>query len=103
MLRRHDDQYDNQSLANGPMRHTVDVGLGSNFQRGAPSRSSLQDLSTRVSVMISFSESKSRDTRIDVFFCFIIIYRIILSAIIGIGVQCRQVALEQIVIKAIQQ
>lgn len=48
MLRRHDDQYDNQSLANGQMRHTVDIGLGSSFQRGAPNQSSWQDLSSRV-------------------------------------------------------
>lgn len=51
LLRRHGDHYDNQSLANGQMRHTVDIGLGSNFQRGAPSRSSLQDLSSRVSTI----------------------------------------------------
>lgn len=50
LLRRHDDsQYDSESLANGQLRHTVDIGLGGNFQRGAPSRSSLQDLSSSVS------------------------------------------------------
>lgn len=52
-LRRHDDQYDNQTLANGQMRHTVDIGLRNNFQWGAPSRSSLQDLSSRVRFMPS--------------------------------------------------
>lgn len=51
LLRRSEDShYDGQSLANGQFRHTVDIGLGSNFQRGGPKRSSLQDLSTRVSI-----------------------------------------------------
>lgn len=51
LLRRYDNsQYDGQSLANEHLRHTVDIGLGSNFQRGAPNRSSLQDLSLRVSI-----------------------------------------------------
>lgn len=51
-LRRHDDsQYDCESLANGQLRHTVDIGMGGNFQRGAPNRSSLQDLSSSVSIL----------------------------------------------------
>lgn len=51
LVRRHDDQYDNQSLANGQLRHTIDIGLESSFQRGTPNRSSLQDLSSRVSIV----------------------------------------------------
>lgn len=45
-IRRRDDrQYDCESQ----LRHTVDMGLGGNFQRGAKNRSSLQDLSSNVS------------------------------------------------------
>lgn len=52
LQRRYDDnQYDGQSLANGQFRHTVDIGLENSFQRGAPSRSSLQDFSTHVSIL----------------------------------------------------
>lgn len=43
---RHDDGL---SLGDRQLRHTVNIGLGNNFQRGAPSRSSLQDISSRVS------------------------------------------------------
>lgn len=44
MLRRDNDRYGNQTTFDGRMRHTVDIGLGNNFQRGAQCRSSLQDL-----------------------------------------------------------
>lgn len=61
LLRRFDDnQYDDQSLANAQFRHTVDIGLGNSFQRGAPSRSSLQDLSTRVSIFLLVSDQIHR-------------------------------------------
>lgn len=54
LLRRTgDSQYDGHSLANTQLRHTVDIGLGSNFQRGAPNRSSMQDLSSRVSIFFT--------------------------------------------------
>lgn len=46
MLRRDDDRYDSQKTFDGRMRHTVDIGLGNNFQRGTPCRSSLQDLNS---------------------------------------------------------
>lgn len=46
MLRRDDDRYGSQKTFDGRMRHTVDIGLGNNFQRGTPCRSSLQDLNS---------------------------------------------------------
>lgn len=45
-LRRDEDRYGSQTTYDGGMRHTVDIGLGNSFQRGAPSRSSLQDLNS---------------------------------------------------------
>lgn len=42
ILRRDEDCYGSQSNVG----HTVNVGLGSNFQRGAGYRCSLQDLNT---------------------------------------------------------
>lgn len=54
MLRRDmEDRYGSQATFDGRMRHTVDIGLGNNsFQRGAPCRSSLQDLNSSSSVNI---------------------------------------------------
>lgn len=49
MLRRDDDQYGSQATIDSGIRHTVDVGLANNFQRGAGYRCSLQDLNSRVS------------------------------------------------------
>lgn len=49
MLRRDtDDLYANRSCAtiDTQFRHTVDIGLCGNFDRGARYRSSLQDVST---------------------------------------------------------
>ncbi|XP_031619115.1 kinesin-like protein KIF20B isoform X2 [Contarinia nasturtii] len=43
---RHDDRYGSQTTYDGRMRHTVDIGLSNNFERGAPCRSSLQDLNS---------------------------------------------------------
>lgn len=44
MLRRDEDEYGSQTTYDGQFRHTVDIGLGRRFQRGAPYRSSLQNL-----------------------------------------------------------
>lgn len=49
MLRRDDDSYGSRTTVNGQMRHTVDVGLANNFQRGTTYRSSLQELNSHVS------------------------------------------------------
>lgn len=46
MLRREEDRYGSQNNFDGRMRHTVDIGLENNFQRGVPYRSSLQDLNS---------------------------------------------------------
>lgn len=54
MLRRDDDVYNCDGASKGvQIRHTIDMGLSNNFQRGAPYRSSLQDLNSKVN---SFSE-----------------------------------------------
>lgn len=53
MLRRDDNPYGSQSTIDGHMRHTVDIGLSNNFQRGAGYRCSLQDInSNRVSKLL---------------------------------------------------
>lgn len=46
MLRRDEDPYGSHLTVDGRMRHTYDVGLANNFQRGASYRSSLQELNT---------------------------------------------------------
>lgn len=46
MLRHNVDRYGSQSKFDGRMRHTVDIGLGTEFQRGATCRSSLQNLNS---------------------------------------------------------
>ncbi|XP_055302797.1 muscle M-line assembly protein unc-89 [Sitodiplosis mosellana] len=46
MLRGDKDRYGSQTTFDGRLRHTVDIGLGNDFQRGAPCRSSLQDLNS---------------------------------------------------------
>lgn len=49
MLRRDDNAYDyNNATLDPQLRHTIDVGLSNNFQRGAAYRNSLQDLNSRV-------------------------------------------------------
>lgn len=49
MLRRDDNAYDyNNSTLDPQVRHTIDVGLSNNFQRGSTYRTSLQDLNSRV-------------------------------------------------------
>lgn len=48
MLRRDDDAYSSRTTINGQQRHTVDVGLANNFQRGSPYRCSLQELNSQV-------------------------------------------------------
>lgn len=48
-LRHVDESYGSRTTINGQARHTVDVGLASNFQRGAAYRSSLQELNSNVS------------------------------------------------------
>lgn len=55
MLRRLDDRYGSQSTIDGCIRHTVDIGSSNNFQRGAPSRSSLQDLNSVSRVMMNIT------------------------------------------------
>ena len=50
LLRRDEDRYGSQTTFDGRMRHTVDIGLGNDFQRGTPCRSSLQDLNSTSSV-----------------------------------------------------
>lgn len=49
MLRRDDDTYNYGTAMDAQVRHTIDVGLSNNFQRGTAYRSSLQDLNSRVS------------------------------------------------------
>lgn len=44
MLRREEDPYGSHLTVDGRMRHTYDIGLANNFQRGASYRSSLQEL-----------------------------------------------------------
>lgn len=46
VIRRGDDRYGSQATIDGSSRHTIDIGLTSNFQRGAMGRSSLQDLNS---------------------------------------------------------
>lgn len=49
MLRRDDNAFDHNNATLDPqLRHTIDVGLSNNFQRGAAYRNSLQDLNSRV-------------------------------------------------------
>lgn len=48
-LRHVDESYGSRTTINGQARHTVDVGLASNFQRGVAYRSSLQELNSNVS------------------------------------------------------
>lgn len=62
MLRRDDDSsiYNKNSMLDVQMRHTVDVGLSNNFQRGAMYRSSLQDLNSRVRQQIIFLITKEK-------------------------------------------
>lgn len=58
MLRRDDDAYNySNASADTQVRHTIDVGLANNFQRGAPYRSSLQELNSQVSLYLSLSNT----------------------------------------------
>lgn len=54
VLRRNDERFGSQPTIDNRMRHTVDIGLGSRFQRGGPVRSSLQELNSvpRVSIKL---------------------------------------------------
>lgn len=63
MLRREEDRYGSQTTFDGRMRHTVDIGLENNFQRGTPGRSSLQDLNS-ISHVREFLHITTRDKSI---------------------------------------